>query len=260
MSGRGKKRKEAGRVRPAQVARLLGLVVFAGTLLAGGNAAWSWFQRPDVMPLSRVIVDGEMEHLRRDQLEAVVALAVWGNYFTVDIDAVRKAAASLPWVASATVRRVWPDALVIRVQERTPFARWGDAALVNGRGEIFRPSSLEGMEELPLLEGPDGQGEAVVARYRELEPAFAELGWTLRQLRLDDRGGWHLRLGEGPEIALGKESVETRLARALHVLRVLGPDAGRLMRIDARYTSGLAVRWKPRDAGGSADATAPVRG
>ncbi len=260
MSAKKKARKTAAWIDPKRIARSVVLVTAVGAVVGGGHLFWTWIQRPDVMPLTRVAIDGELEHLRRDQLEAVVAMAVWGNYFTVDIDAVRRAADSLPWVGGAAVRRVWPDTLVIRVQERTPFARWGREALVNARGEVFRPSTLDGISDLPRLAGPDEQGLAVVKKYRELAPVFESLGWKVHELRLDDRGGWWLSFADGLEIVLGREALDVRLERALRILRLLGPDAARLARVDARYTSGLAVRWKPESEDDDVATSEPVRG
>lgn len=228
-------------------ALVIGLGVLGAIVLAGDRLL-ARLQRPDVMPLSRVVVDGGLEHLRRDQLEEVVTQAVSGNYFTVDIEAVRRAAGSLEWVEDASVKRVWPNALVIDVRERRAFARWGESALVNRAGEVFRPSSLDGVGELPLLEGPDERGSEVVGRFVQLESVFRNAGYgRLERLRLDARGGWSLWLEGGLNIVLGKEAVEPRLARVLGVLRTLGSDAQRLETIDARYANGMAVRWKQNE-------------
>lgn len=226
-------------------ARLLLTLTVIGALAGAGHWGWQWLQRTDVMPLSRVAVNGEMAHLQRDQLEAVVSMAVWGNFLTVDIDKVRTAALSLPWVERASVRRVWPDGLEIRVVERRPFARWGEAGLINAQGDVFYPASLEGMEKLPLLEGRDERSVEVLERYRSLSTLLSGVGAQLQRLRLDDRGGWRLWLGDGLEIVLGKEDTEARLDRVIWLLQQMSDELPRLERIDARYANGMAIRWKP---------------
>lgn len=243
MSRRNAKAQQhaAGR---AAVRMVLWLVVLGG-IAGAGHWGWRWMQRPDVMPLNRVAVNGEMAHLQRDQLEAVVSMAVWGNFLTVDIEKVRAAAVSLPWVERASVRRVWPDGLEIRVEEREPFARWGEAALINAQGEVFHPDSLEGLEDMPLLEGRDERGPEVISRYRSLRAVLSGAGEGLRRLRLDDRGGWSLWLGNGLEIVLGKEDTEARIDRVVWLLNQMGDETQQLERIDARYANGMAIRWKP---------------
>jgi len=42
----------------------------------------------------------------------------------VDVDEARARIEALPWVKSAEVRRVWPDKIVVRIQERRPVALW----------------------------------------------------------------------------------------------------------------------------------------
>lgn len=243
MNARKKKTEREPLHTRLWVRRGLALLALAAVVSAG-HWSWTQLQRPELMPLKRVVVDGRLEHLRRDQLEAVVTLAVWGNYFTVDIDNVRRAARSLPWVASASVRRVWPDTLMINVKEREPFARWGEKALINREGEVFRPSSLDGVEDLPRLDGPDDMGLDVVEHFIGLKSAFGKAGYALWSLSLDERGGWRARITGDIEVVLGGDRMESRLGRVLKVLAALGTDAERIERIDGRYTSGLAIRWK----------------
>lgn len=249
--------KQSPTDRGAPVLRLtfwaLALTLFAGA----GQWAWAWVQRPDVMPLTRVAVDGKMTHLRRDQLEAVVTLAAWGNYLTVDIEKVRSAAVSLPWVERASVRRVWPDALVIHVEEREPFARWGEDALISRQGDVFRPETLEGVDMLPQIEGQEERGPEMIQRFGELQAAVGDLGGGLARLKQDARGGWTLWLHNGAEIVLGKEDSESRFDRVVWLLGRLGEDFARLERVDARYANGMAVRWKAAE---EASPAAPAAG
>jgi cell division protein FtsQ len=88
-----------------------------------------WVRDPNNMPLRSVQVEGEFRKLSAEHLQHAVANAVRGGFFTVNVDAVRRAAESLPWVASARVRRVWPDALQLHVVEQRAAARWGEAGL-----------------------------------------------------------------------------------------------------------------------------------
>ena len=56
---------------------------------------------------------------------------------SVDLAAVSLAVRQIPWVDRARVGRAWPQGLTVEVVEQIPVARWGEASLLNARGEIF---------------------------------------------------------------------------------------------------------------------------
>lgn len=220
---------------------LLGLTLFGAM---GGGAAWGLLQLrdPRVMPLNVVRIDGDFRHLDRSELEKAVGEAIRGNFFTVDVEAVRAAAHRLAWVDEVSVRRVWPGTLKMQVKEQVPLARWGEAALVNGRGEVFEPRASELPEGLPRLAGPDGSGSEVVAEYLRIGQALAPLGLQVAELATEPRGGWRMVDGGGMALQLGTRDQGARLARFIRVYpRLLAEDPRPLAAVDLRYTNGLAV-------------------
>jgi len=61
------------------------------------------------------------------------------GFIHVDTEAVRREVEALPWVARATVVRLWPDRLRIVVKEQRAVALWGQDGLVSPDGRIFSP-------------------------------------------------------------------------------------------------------------------------
>ena len=244
-SGRGKERRsnKTWTLPDWRVAGrwLLGLVLFGSM---GGAAVWGFvrLQDPAVMPLTVVRIDGEFRHLDRRDLEQAVGGAIQGNFFTVDVAQVRKAAHALPWVDEVSVRRVWPGTLKMHVTEQVPLARWGAQALVTGRGVVFQPPASELPEGLPELSGPDGSGMEVVAEYLKLRAELSVLGLQVAQLSADARGGWRLRDQGGMEVHFGTRDQAQRLARFIRVYpRLLDESPRPLVSVDLRYTNGIAV-------------------
>ncbi|MGD9163991.1 MAG: FtsQ-type POTRA domain-containing protein, partial [Chromatiales bacterium] len=125
-----------------RVRRSLPPLLLAGLLLTVLGLLIQQASDPQVLPVRVVGVDGEIVHLDRQRLESTVAGAVEGSFFSVDLPRIRDKLEQLPWIESASVRRIWPDTLRVRVVEQVPLAFWGEDGLVNQRGEVFRPAKL----------------------------------------------------------------------------------------------------------------------
>lgn len=205
---------------------------------------------PQVLPVRVVGVDGEIVHLDRRNLERAVAQAVDGSFFSVDLKRIREKLEQLPWIESASVRRVWPDTLRVRVAEQVPLAYWGDDGLVSQRGEVFRPDRLPTLEGLAVLEGADESAIRVTREYLRMRTLLETAGLRLSLVRLDARQAWRLQTDNGVVLNLGRREVMQRLTRFVQLYPYLQAQAKALPEtVDLRYTNGFTVRW--REAGGS---------
>lgn len=225
--------------------RLALQLAFLGSLL-GGSAWGVWLlSDPRTLPIQRVSIEGEFRHLTLPMLQAAAGPHARGGFFTVDVAAVRQAVLEVPWVAEVSVRRLWPETLRVSVREQVPVARWGEDGLMNAAGVVFHPPVETIPADLPRLDGPSGQTLPVWARYQDLKGRLRALGLMLQGLRLDQRRAWTLDLEGGVTILLGRADVEARLLRLMHIYpHALAADLERIAVVDARYTNGLAVRWK----------------
>lgn len=256
-------RKPAGQARPKQpqlplrerLLPWLKLGVQAALILVlGVSISWgvTWVRNPNNMPLRSVQVEGEFRNLNAEQLQSTVANAVRGGFFTVNVDAVRRAAESLPWVASARVRRVWPDALQLHVVEQRAAARWGETGLLNMSGQLFVPDAASIPQHLPRLSGPEEQRRRVMEAYIAMTAVLEPLGQRVAELHLDPRRSWLLRLDSGVELRLGRHDEIARLERFVRVYpTVFAAREAELNKVDLRYSNGFAVRWdrSPETAG-----------
>ena len=215
----------------------LALVVFA-------SAALLMLLRSPLFPLRAVELRGSLAHTTRAEVEAALRGRIEGNFFALDLAEPRAALERLPWVRRVHVRRVWPDALEVRLEEHVAMARWGDTGLLNQQGELF---AARGGRELPLLAGPVGTEAAVARRFRRYSELLVPLGAPLERLILSPRHAWQLRLADGLLIELGRDApndpVDARLARLVDVhAQTLGRIARKHQYVDLRYPNGFALR------------------
>ncbi|HEY9397981.1 MAG TPA: cell division protein FtsQ/DivIB [Burkholderiales bacterium] len=200
-----------------------------------------------LFPLRTVSVRGAPQHVDAAAIERALAGRVTGNFFGVDLVAVRDAMESVPWVRRVEVRRHWPDTIVVKVEEHEALARWRDEQLVNTHGELFEGQITA---DLPRFSGPSGTEAAMTAHYREFAQRVAALGMRITSIELSPRHAWELKLaGEerGLTIMLGREQVQYSAADRLQRFVEMYPTTVGLLHrnvgdVDLRYPNGFALR------------------
>lgn len=221
------------------------LLLSAMAIGATGHFIYLYLSQPGRLPLRVVEINGELSHLQHAAIEERVATAIDGGFFAVDMLAVRDAVRAMPWVEEVSVRRVWPDTLRMHVTEQQPLARWGDDALVNLHGEVFRPRPMPRHSVLPLLRGRESNAPRVVDFYLHLYSALVGGELTVREVQLNERQEWQVEFGNGLSLMLGSGDVLARLGQFLQVYPQLRAQMPRVPeRIDMRYEHGFAVSWQ----------------
>ena len=230
-------------------------------LIGGGLLAWSGvmaLQNLPAFPLQQVVVATPVDQVSRAQIEHTARTVLTGNFFTVNLDASRAAFERMPWVRSASLRRLWPDGVELSIEEHRAVARWtpqdGESRLVNAQGDVF-PASTD--EPLPRLLGPEGSAPRVLERHRAFSEALAAVGRRPMVVHLSAREAWQVRLDDGVVLELGRDQPKHPLGERLdryvaNYSAASAAVAGRLPAtgtVDLRYPNGFALR--PRASGQS---------
>jgi cell division protein FtsQ len=194
------------------------------------------------------MVKAELRHVNLLTLKNGTQGRIRGNFFTANLESVRQVFESVPWVRRATVRREWPDQLIVEVEEHEALGTWGeDGRLLSVKGDVFTANLAEAEEdhELPQFSGPDGSEKEVLSRYAELRKWFAPAKLIPEGLALSGRYAWTVTLNNGMSVALGREQTPTMLKERVERLVGIWPQlASRVQNIetiDMRYQNGLAL-------------------
>jgi len=229
-------------------------VLFVAAAAVLLTTAVLWLVRVPALPIRQVQVQEELRQVRRAEVEQALAGMLRGNFFSVNVDAVRKSLEKLPWVRKVEVRRQWPARLLISIEEHRPVARWeesrasGRNEMVNTHGEVFA-ANLPDKEAavLPRMYGPSGTSAEVLKRFGEFAQLLAPLQLQPAQITLSSRLAWQLRTADGMLIDLGREQTKSpigvRLARFVEVYpATVGKRPQRPAAVDLRYPNGFALR------------------
>lgn len=232
----------------ATTSALLGALVLS--LFVSG--AWWLAQRP-MFTLKVIRIEGvgetQLRHVSSSTVRGAALPRIKGNFFTVDLDKVRVAFEAVPWVRKASVRREWPNKLVVTIEEHEPLGTWGeDGRLLSVKGDVFTANLAEAEEDGALLEfdGPEGSEKEVVARYRDLRAWFAALRLAPEAVQLSSRYAWKVKLSNGMTVELGREQSKTTLKERVDRLIGIYPQLverlqNRIETVDMRYPNGLAL-------------------
>jgi cell division protein FtsQ len=249
-----------------RLVNLVAMVIAALALLAfaAGSAAWASRRPMFALKLIRIepmaiggVAAPAFRHvnaptIRQAQSPSVLASAS-GNFFTVNLEAVRRAFETVPWVRRAQVRREWPDRLVVSIEEQQVLGAWDDGRFVNTFGELFTANSAEAEEDdkaLPELAGPEGSERDVASRYVDFKSWFAKLSLVPDQVTLSPRYAWSVHFDNGTEsgltVDLGRErdgnTVPERVMRMINAWPDLTARWPKPTLIDLRYPNGFALR------------------
>lgn len=219
---------------------LTGLLMLASLALG----AWQFgYWEPRLLPIRVIEVQGELHHHSSEMLRKTIGERLNGGILSADLVDLKEAADGLSWVGGASVRRVWPDRLQVRVEEHKPVGRWNDRDLVTAQGLVFHPREGEVPVGLPTLEGDDRRAPEVVTRYLKWRDDLMLVGHLIQILSVDPRGSWSLDLVSGAHLELGTEHVDQRLERFLANAAQL-EAAGQPKIVDLRYSNGFSVTWR----------------
>jgi cell division protein FtsQ len=246
-------------VLPAPSKRVLMVMVGIALLATVGLALRTKLLTPTFLHINTMQVYGELRWVDREKLNAAVKPFLDSNFFSADLNGIKQTVESLPWVASASVRRQWPNRLQILVNEHRAVAMWKDGFLINENGGLFQPEVVpENMAQtLVQLQGPDNTYQYLFAQYQELQPMFADQGQDgellITKVYMNERRALGIELKSGMRIIFGRLNASMDLynaaSRFLQAFKSnLQEQAGQIAVVDLRYTNGFAVQWKTSDS------------
>lgn len=209
------------------------------------------FERPVVnKPINTVRLESPLDRVTEQEVRMLLARYTESGFLGVDVQDLRDELELNPWVDRATVRRVWPDGLVIMIDEQRPLARWGEYSLLNERGEVFSPPMRGSEIELPALSGPVGSESLVLAKFEHFNAMMSAIEMKLHTISVDARGSWSAVIADGPVLRIGRENLDERVTRFVRLVEGgLAQQLANAERVDLRYSNGISVSNKTEATG-----------
>ena len=223
----------------AQSINRLASIIAAIATIALAWCLTSWASSKSYFAIKQVKVVNQLAEVDAGLLESAIRTELRGTFFSIAPSRARTSLKKLPWVRDVSIKRRWPYALDVSVDEHRAIGYWNDSDLLSDRGEIFRAGSKAPM---PRFDGPAASSLDVLNRYQEARVAIAAHGLEIKAFSMSPRGAITLTTRNDMQIEFGREHFQERLARFV-ALYGNWPTAYRsgLARIDLRYKAAVAV-------------------
>jgi len=190
--------------------------------------------------------------LRESDVLALAGITPTVSLPFFDVAAARAALEAAPLISRASVRKLYPNQIVIEIVERTPYAVWqkdGDVHAIAADGAPIDEVNDGRYADLPFVVGEGANGR--VREFVALLDAMDELKPRVEAGVLIDQRRWNLRLKSGIDIKLPESDPEAAIAELLTLQRqsrilekdVLALDFRVPGRVFARLSEEAAAAW-----------------
>jgi cell division protein FtsQ len=202
--------------------------------------------------ITTVAINGRKQ-LSQDEVLAIGGVNGRSSLLFLDATTVRDKLKGNPWIADATILKLYPGRLQIDIVERSAFALWqqdGRLSVIADDGAVLEPYMSRRFVSLPLVVGKGADTRArdflaLLDRYPQVRAA------TRAAIFVGERR-WNLRLKDGLDIRLPENDV----GNALATLSKLDKDERLFSRdiavVDMRLPDRLTVQLS-EDAGKARD-------
>lgn len=179
----------------------------------------------------------EIEVLAAAGLDSKLALVF------LDVNELRERLERVPMIESATVRKLYPNELVITLSERQPYAIWqnnGELFVIAADGTVIDLMQDERYADLPFIVGERANVRS--KEYFALLDAAGPLKDRIRAGTLVAGRRWTLKMDNGMDVRLPEKGAADALARLVKLeneQKILEKD---VLAIDLRMADRVVVR------------------
>jgi len=202
--------------------------------------------------ISSVAMSGQSQ-LSHDEILRLAGITNRSSLLFLDPAATRARLEANPWIASATVLKLYPSRLQIHITERKAFALWqknGEISVISADGTVLQPFAQR-FRTLPLVVGSGAEHAA--QGFLRLVAGYSDLAGQVTSSVLVAKRRWNLNLKNGVEIRLP----EVNTKQALDTLEKLDRDKKLLSRditaVDLRLADRVTVRLSDAAAAARAE-------
>jgi cell division protein FtsQ len=192
--------------------------------------------------ITTIAINGRKQ-LSQDEVLAIGGVNGRSSLLFLDPEAVRDRLKANPWIADATVLKLYPGQLQITIVERSAFALWqqdGHLSVIADDGAVLEPYVSRRFITLPLVVGT---GAAPRARdFLALLDRYPRVRSVTKAAIFVGERRWNLRLKDGLDVRLPENDVGNALAELSKLDQEDKLFSRDIVAIDMRLSDRLVVQ------------------
>jgi cell division protein FtsQ len=194
-------------------------------------------------------------HVSREEVLAGAGVTGTSSLVFLDVVEARERLKTNPWIADATVLKLYPGELQIGIKEREAFALWQKdrrVSVIADDGTVLEPYVAPRLVRLPLVVGSGAQARA--KDFLALLDRYPEIRDLVRASVLVGERRWNLRLANGLDVLLPEYGIAAALERLVVLEREKNLITRDIVAIDLRLADRVTVRLSEAAAQARIDA------
>ena len=244
---------------------LFSLIIGSLTFLYFLFLCYSWIISHKHFTLKNVVlevVNNDRPNIDTQEIQQVIKSTLNGTTLSTDLKMMFELILNNPWVEQVVVRRVWPDTIVLKVQERRIIALWNNKHLISEFGELTNipMRDYKKLEKklgcyLIRIEGPKDFLSKIITRAEQTNNLLTTINKQLLHLRLTEQFSWEGKTSGGMTLRFGGDDLQGPMQYRLENFTKSYPNlANKLEKkdtglpeihyVDLRYAKGFAIRTK----------------
>ncbi len=193
---------------------------------------------------ANVVLEG-VHRLKREDVMRIAGITEHSTLFLIDAEGTRARLMRNPWIAGATVRKLYPDRIEIVIDEKKAYAVWqnrGMFSVVSRDGTVIDEITASEVRNssLPFVVGAGAEKKAadlyaLLARFPSIESE------VVAAVFVGERR-WNLRLKSGIDVRLPEDNTDVALLRIVALDRSENVLSRDITVIDLRIPDRVTVR------------------
>ena len=192
--------------------------------------------------IEKVEITGQSETSETDVLSAL-DIGQYPSLLTLDLEDAQARIEKLPWVKTASLKKLFPDSVEIRITERQPYAVWqhdGKLSLTDRDGKLITDAIDDRYAGLPHVVGV-GAAEKV-ADFTSLLAPYPAIQSQVHAGILVSENRWTLVLNNGIDLMLPADDPAKALATIAGLDRTQSLLSREIAAVDMRQPGQLVLR------------------